>query len=106
LRVTPINVSSVVFSPDGKYIASGSYDTTAVSGIRTRARRCGSLKATPICHSVAISPDGRYIASGSGARLPSVSGTGTQAKQVRGFEGNTSGVTSVASARTADTSPR
>jgi len=59
-------VLSVVFSPDGKYIISGSGDNTiklwdVASGreIRTFSGHKGSV------YSVAISPDGKYILSGS-----------------------------------------
>ncbi|MHA1819133.1 MAG: WD40 repeat domain-containing protein, partial [Promethearchaeota archaeon] len=60
------SVSSVCYSPDGKYIASGSYDKT----IKVWEAASGHLVNTLIGHSssvesVCYSPDGKYIALGS-----------------------------------------
>ena len=61
-------VSSVVFSPDGKTIAGGSKDEIKLWDVAT-----GTLKATLEGHgdsvsSVAFSPDGKSLASGSADR--------------------------------------
>ncbi|KAG8723710.1 hypothetical protein FRC09_002100 [Ceratobasidium sp. 395] len=61
------SISSVCYSPDGAYIASGSYDNT----VRTWDVRSGKPVGQPLIghtgrvSSVAYSPDGAYIASGS-----------------------------------------
>ncbi|KAJ5982935.1 G-protein beta WD 40 repeat-containing protein [Penicillium waksmanii] len=59
------SVKTVVFSPDGKQIASGSYMTIQLWDSTT-----GNLQKTIESHSVlveavAFSPDGKWIASGS-----------------------------------------
>ncbi|MDW8277708.1 MAG: NACHT domain-containing protein, partial [Anaerolineales bacterium] len=59
------SVTSVAFSPDGRYVVSGSYDGTArvweTSGGREIARMMHEGGVT----SVTFSPDGRYVVSGS-----------------------------------------
>ncbi|HOK23808.1 MAG TPA: WD40 repeat domain-containing protein, partial [Candidatus Hydrothermia bacterium] len=98
------SVNSVCFSPDRKYIASGSVDKT----IKLWEASTGKLVRTFVGHesqvnSVCFSPDGNYIASGSGKweifsgsydntiKLWEVS-TG---KLVRTFEGHKLGVNAV-----------
>jgi len=60
------SVTSVAFSPDGRYLASGGSDNT----VKIWEVKTGKLMSTFKGHSsyvssVAFSPDGRYLASGS-----------------------------------------
>src|SRR4051812_18060502 len=59
-------VNSVAFSPDGRTIASGSYDTTIKLWDGQSGQERASLKGhTDPVVSVAFSPDGKALASGS-----------------------------------------
>lgn len=59
-------VNSVAWSPDSKYIASGSGDCTMKIWDATSGRELLTIKDSKSVNSVAWSPDGRYIAIGSG----------------------------------------
>ena len=62
-------VRSVIFSPDGKKIASGSYDRTVKLWDAATGQELVTLKGhTSEVLSIAFSPDGKRIASGSGDR--------------------------------------
>ena len=77
------NVMSVVFSPDGKYVLTGSADKTA----RLWDAATGRQVRTFVGHtgwivSVAFSPDGKYVLTGSAdgtARLWDTDYQGTMA---------------------------
>ena len=91
-------VTSVAFSPDGKYIVSGSEDTT----IRMWDAQTGKLVLDPFeghtddVNSVAFSPDGKYIVSGSWDKTIRL-WDALAGKLASGqFEGHTDTVTSVA----------
>ena len=86
------NVTSVAFSPDGRLLASGSYDNTvrlwdAATGaeLRMLTGHTGSVR------SVAFSPDGRVLASGSRDRTVRLWDAATDA-EVRALRGHTDDV--------------
>ncbi|MCA2694109.1 MULTISPECIES: serine/threonine-protein kinase [unclassified Microcystis] len=88
-------VTSVAYSPDGRYLASGSWDDTikiweVATGkeLRTLTGHYGEV------YSVAYSPDGRYLASGSGDNTIKIWEVAT-GKELRTLTGHSSGVLSV-----------
>jgi WD40 repeat protein len=57
---------SIVFSPDGKYLASESYGYTLKLWSLESQKEVATLKGhSKKISSVAFSPDGKYLASGS-----------------------------------------
>jgi hypothetical protein len=90
------SVASVAWSPDGRYLASGSRDDT----VRVWDAANGQLLRTLAGHtdwvrSVAWSPDGRFLASGSDDRTVRV-WDAADGRLLRTLEGHTSKVWSVA----------
>ncbi|CAI2716970.1 caspase family protein [Nitrospina watsonii] len=89
-------VTSVAFSPDGRYALSGSWDATLKLWEIATGKEVRTFTGhTYLVTSVAFSPDGRYALSGSvdyTLKLWEVE-TG---KEVRTFRGHKHGVTSVA----------
>jgi WD40 repeat protein len=89
-------IVSVAFSPDGKQIVSGSWDTTlklwdAATGreIRTFAGHSDWVR------SVAFSPDGQQVLSGSGDKTLKLWDAAT-GREIRTFSGHSNRVNSVA----------
>jgi uncharacterized delta-60 repeat protein len=58
-------VTSVAFSPDGRYVVSGSYDATARIWEVDTGKEIASMTHDDGVTSVAFSPDGKYVVSGS-----------------------------------------
>ncbi|PWI64590.1 hypothetical protein PCL_09520 [Purpureocillium lilacinum] len=89
------SVSSVAFSPDGKLVASGSYDKT----IKIWDAETGEVQRALAGHgewvrSVALSPDGKLVASGSDDKTIKIWDTATGEAQ-RTLVGHGSSVRSV-----------
>ncbi len=56
-------VDTVLFSPDGKYLASGSHDYTARIWEVESGREISQFQHDGVVHSIAFSPDGKYVVS-------------------------------------------
>ena len=89
-------VSSVAFSPDGKTIASGSFDCTIKLWDRESGREISTLNGHDKWVSgVAFSPDGKTVASSSGDRTVKLWNSET-GREIYSLNGHTDAVRSVA----------
>jgi len=59
------DVSSVAFSPDGRYVVSGSFDDTARVWEGATGKEVARMAHDGFVVSVAFSPDGKYVISGN-----------------------------------------
>ena len=88
-------VQSVVYSPDGRYLASGGGDNTIkIWEIATGRELCTFAGHSDWVRSVVYSPDGRYLASASSDKTIKIWQVAT-GKQLRTLTGHSRGVRSV-----------
>jgi uncharacterized delta-60 repeat protein len=87
-------VRSVAFSPDGKYLVSGSMDKTVRVWEIVTGKEVARMTHDDWVNSVAFSPDGKYVVSGSDDKTARVWDTATRQEIARMT--HDSGVTSVA----------
>ena len=88
------SIGSVVFSPDGKILAAGTYRVIKLWDVSTRANFAALEGHTDWVLSMSFSPDGTMLASGSWDRTAKLWDVSTRANFAT-FEGHTGGVYSV-----------
>jgi uncharacterized delta-60 repeat protein len=71
-------VNSVAFSPDGKYVVSGSNDKTARVWEINTGKEIARMTYEGAVNSVAFSPDGKYVLSGGCSQINHNTGDCTQ----------------------------
>src|SRR5579871_1657664 len=88
-------VNSVAFSPDGRYVLTGSNDKTARLWETATGKEIRTFRGhTANVLSVAFSPDGRYVLTGSGDKTARLWETAT-GKERRRFQGHAGAMFSV-----------
>jgi WD40 repeat protein len=94
--MTTSGVTSVAFSPDGKYVLAGSQDNAARlwDPVAGRLIRSFPGHSKPV-NAVAFSPDGKYIATGSDDSTARIWDVAT-GQPLRVFQGGIGGVATVA----------
>ncbi|MDO9558500.1 MAG: Ig-like domain-containing protein, partial [Syntrophales bacterium] len=91
-----MNITSVAFTPDGRYAISADQVKTLRLWDVTTGREIRTFRGhTDLVHSVAVSPDGKYVLSGSEDKTLKLWDIDT-GREIRTFEGHTKRVDSVA----------
>jgi WD40 repeat protein len=95
--MSDLDVYSVAFSPDGRYVLTGTLRGIAVLWDAATGREIRRYQPPNVdsVHSVAFSPDGRLVLIGSGGGYVGLLETAT-GREVRKFEGHSGSINSVA----------